>query len=97
MLRIIYLIIFLVVLTIGLGFAVLNSQPVLLDYYFGNWQLSLSLVVVISLVIGALCGILASLSVIIQLKREIAGLRKVAKTTETELVNLRSLPIRDER
>jgi len=97
MLRIIYLIIFLVVLTTGLGFAVLNSQPVQLDYYFGSWQLSLSLVVVISLVIGALCGILASLSVIIQLKREIAGLRKAVKTTETELVNLRSLPIRDER
>ncbi|MDX1250947.1 MAG: LapA family protein [Gammaproteobacteria bacterium] len=97
MARIINLIIFLVVLTIGLAFAALNAEPVEIDYYFGSWRLSLSLVIVFSLLVGVLAGIIASLGFVFRLKREISALRKSGKLAEEELANLRALPVRDNR
>lgn len=95
MARIINLITFLVVLTVGLAFAVLNAEPVEIDYYFGSWRLSLSLVIVFSLLIGVLAGVIASLGFVFRLKREISALRKSGKLAEEELANLRALPVRD--
>lgn len=95
MARIINLITFLVVLTIGLAFAVLNAEPVEIDYYFGSWRLSLSLVIVFSLLIGVLAGVIASLGFVFRLKREISALRKSGKLADEELANLRALPVRD--
>ncbi|MFZ5592819.1 MAG: LapA family protein [Pseudomonadota bacterium] len=95
MARIINLITFLVVLTIGLAFAVLNAEPVEIDYYFGSWRLSLSLVIVFSLLIGVLAGVVASLGFVFRLKREISALRKLGKLADEELANLRALPVRD--
>lgn len=95
MARIINLITFLVVLTVGLAFAVLNAEPVEIDYYFGSWRLSLSLVIVFSLLIGVLAGVIASLGFVFRLKREISALRKSGKLADEELANLRALPVRD--
>jgi ABC-type methionine transport system permease subunit len=50
---------------------------------------------VISLALGAIMGVMASLWVVIGLKRELAKMRKAKKVTEEEIANLRSLPMRD--
>lgn len=92
---IINLIVFLFVLTLGLSFAILNAEPVELDYYFGSQRLSLSLIVLITLIMGVLAGIIASLSIIIKLKREVSQLRKANQVLDLELANLRTLPIRE--
>ena len=92
---IINLIVFLFVLTLGLSFAILNAEPVELDYYFGSQRLSLSLIVLITLIMGVLAGIIASLSIIIKLKREVSQLRKANQVVDLELANLRTLPVRE--
>ena len=80
---------------VGLSFALLNSEIVTLNYYFDKLQAPLSLIIVIALAFGAVMGVLASLWVVFAQKREMAKLRKVAKITEKEIANLRSLPMKD--
>lgn len=92
---IVYLIVFLLVLALGLSFAILNAEPVVLDYYFGSQHLSLSLVVLITLTVGVFTGIVVSLAIILKLKREVSRLRKANQALETDLASLRALPVRE--
>ncbi|MEE8379567.1 MAG: LapA family protein [Gammaproteobacteria bacterium] len=93
--RIIIFTLLLLVAILGLSFALMNAEPVTLNYYFGKLQAPLSLVLVIALAFGAVMGVLASMWVVITQKREMAKLRKAAKLTEKEITNLRSLPMQD--
>jgi lipopolysaccharide assembly protein A len=95
MLRILSLIVFLLVLVTGLAFTVLNAEPVQLNYYFGTRFVPLSLTLVGALIAGVVLGIAAGLGMVLRLKREIARLRKTVKVTEREVLNLRSIPIKD--
>lgn len=95
--RIFSLVFFLIVLICGLFFGLLNAAPVRIDYYFGQRELPLSLILVLALLAGAVCGVLAALGMIFRKSREIARLRKELKISGKELGNLRSLPYQDER
>lgn len=96
MIRLAYIIFSLVLLIIGILFAVLNAEPVTLHYYFGDKNLPLSLIIISAIIIGALLGIVASAGIIIKLKRANSRLRKVSELSEKELTNLRTMPIKDE-
>lgn len=85
----------LVIILLGLLFAVLNSEPVILKYYLGDIELPLSLLLVAVLAFGALLGVLSTLGMMLRLKRECARLRKSIKVAEKEVANLRALPIKD--
>ena len=95
MTRVVGLIFILVVLIFGLSFAVLNAESVQINYYFGMYQMPLSLILVIAFVIGALFGAVVNVGMILRLKRQIFRLRKEARFTEKEVKNLRALPIKD--
>ncbi|MEW6353886.1 MAG: lipopolysaccharide assembly protein LapA domain-containing protein [Pseudomonadota bacterium] len=90
MLRIIRLVFFLLVLILGLSFALLNAETVSLNYYFGYWQTPLALALVVALALGALLGVLASLGMVIGLKRENSRLRRT-KPAETQTVHAQPL------
>ena len=94
MLRIIRFIFLLLIVIVGLSFAVLNAETVSLNYYLGSWQAPLSLILVVALALGALFGVLACLSLLLGLKRELAKLRKAAKLSEQEVKNLRAIPLK---
>ncbi len=95
MVRIIYLFIFLVLVIFGIVFAVLNAEPVQLNYYFGTKEVALSLILVLAMIIGAILGVIASASMIISNRREVMKLRKSVELAEKEVTNLRAIPIRD--
>jgi len=95
MTRIIGLIFILVVLVFGLTFAVLNAESVQINYYFGIYQIPLSLILVIAFVIGTLFGAVVNVGMMLRLKRQISRLRKEVRFTEKEVKNLRALPIKD--
>ena len=95
MLRLIYLSITLLVIVLGVAFAVLNAESVQLNYYLGSIQLPLSLVLVMAMIIGALLGIFASLSLIIGSRRKATKLKHSVEVAEKEIVNLRNIPIKD--
>jgi len=95
MMRIVRLIFYILILLLGLSFAVLNAQNISLNYYFGMWQAPLSLTLVLALALGALLGIVACLGLLMKLKNEVSTLQKAAKLSETEVMNLRAMPLKD--
>lgn len=93
--RVLKILIVLLVMAAGAAFAVLNPHLVTLDYYFGKFELPLSVVVVAALGIGALLGMLAGVRAIVTLKRENARLRRRERQTAEEVNNLRTIPIKE--
>ncbi len=86
---------FIVIIFLGLIFHLKNDQLVELNYYVNSIPVSLSLVIVLTLCIGALLGVLASLPMILKLKHENARLDRQVKITEKEINNLRVIPVKD--
>lgn len=95
--RLLYLVLFLVVLVLGLTFGLKNpDQEVEIKYYFGlYWSGSLSIVLLATLVFGALLGFLGSLSLIFRQRRRVTQTQKQIRKLEEEISNLRALPIKD--
>jgi lipopolysaccharide assembly protein A len=59
------------------GFALKNSDPVVVRFYLGaHWEASLALVVLVFFGIGAAAGIIACFAYIYRQRREILQLRK---------------------
>lgn len=95
MLRLIYISLALVVIILGVAFSVLNAESIQLNYYLGSVELPLSLILVIAMIIGALLGIFASMSLIIGSRRSANKLKRSVEVAEKEIVNLRNIPIKD--
>lgn len=95
--RLVSLILITFFVLLGLAFAVVNAKPVELNYFLASREVPLAMVLVLALVMGALMGIVFSLGMVIRLKRETLRLRRQIQLTEQEVVNLRTLPIKDVR
>jgi putative membrane protein len=93
--RILSFLIFLVILFLGISFAVLNAQQVIINYYLGTSKLPLSLLLVLVLGIGALVGWITGLLVWLRLKAENLKLGHRVKIIEKELAQLRTQPIHE--
>lgn len=94
--RIIYTILAVLVLLIGIAFAIQNRQVIELNYYFGlKWSGPLSLALLTSLAIGVVAGYLASLRMVVRMQRQLVQARKEIRQIEQEVINLRALPIKD--
>jgi putative membrane protein len=93
--RLLFLILFLLLLALGISFAVHNAVPITLNYYFGSITGPLSLVVVIALAVGAMLGVSTSLLLVLRQRRKVARLKRKLDTCEQEIRNLRHLPLHD--
>ena len=80
---------------LGVTFAGLNARPVILNYYVGNAELPLSLLLVLSFSGGCVLGLLVSLVLYIKLKNSNRRLRHRLKNLEEEVANLRTIPLKD--
>ena len=89
--RFIFIAVILVIVLTGLSFALLNSTPVSFNYYIGKQDLPLSLLLVLSLVLGAILGVAASFGLILKSRTEISKIRREVKSKTKELTNLQSL------
>ena len=87
---------FLVVLVVlGLSFAVLNAKSVSLNYYFGYREIPLSMIVVLSLAAGAVIGVLVSAGLILRMKTQTRQLRRKLRNAEKDSDQLRVLPAQE--
>ena len=73
-----------------LGFAVKNSELVMLRYYLGyEWQAPLVLIILIFTLVGVVIGVAANLGFVFKQKREILALKKElrmkSQVAETEM------------
>lgn len=60
-----------------LGFAAKNAEPVTLHYYLGlAWSAPLVLVVLASFALGAACGIMACLGLVVKQRRAANAIRQ---------------------
>ncbi len=94
--RILYIVAIVFTLVVGAVFSARNAGMVKLDFMITVVDTNLSLAIIIALILGAVLGVLASLIWLISSKRENQKLKKQTDTLNKELINLRSIPLRDE-
>ena len=92
MARIFRFIFYLLIAFLAVFFALLNSDSVQFDYYFGKLDLPLALMLAIAMAIGAVLGVISSLGMVVKSKRQTSALRKNAVNAEKELAKLRAIP-----
>ena len=88
--------IFLVVAIFGIGFAMLNTEPVQINFYFATWEPARAMALGVFLLIGVALGLAFSWATILRLKRRIAHLQR-AREAEKPAVrpeDVRSVPIK---
>jgi len=91
-----YVALLLLVVLLGLTFTLHNAESVTLKYYFGiEWQGALSLVIIISFVLGVAAGYLVSLKARLGLQHKLVKLQRDVQQAEQEVANIRALPIKD--
>lgn len=93
--RLIALVIAVLVVALGLSFAMLNAESAELNFYFGRLSMPISLWMVIAVVVGAVLGVLSSFGMVFRQRRQLARLRRQIADAEKELSELRKLPIRN--
>jgi|TARA_B110000240_G_C13426922_1_gene422000 putative membrane protein len=93
--RIITIAIFITVFAAGAAFSAVNNTPVNIQYYLGTVTMPISIIVIVSLVIGITIGVLAIFIGSLQLRYENKRLQKKIDLREQELDSLRILPIKD--
>lgn len=94
--KILYAIVIALIALLGVIFAILNSEAVQINYYFGSKEAPLSLTIILSMLLGAILGLFASLGLILKSKREVSKYKRVADVAEKEIANLRAIPIKNQ-
>lgn len=74
------------IILVGITFAILNSSPVILNYYFGTQKISLSLLLALTLGIGVVCGLILFIPTFFKLKKRNYKLKHQVKQMEKELL-----------
>ena len=95
MLRLIKLIFLLAIAVLGAGFASINPEMATIHYHFGDLTLPLGMLLLGMLGLGMLLGMLASVLMLLKTKRENTRLRRKADLVNTEVNNLRTIPLKN--
>ena len=93
MLRILLVLLLLAVFIGGLAVGYANATPVTFDYLFGKTELSLVALVLAVFVAAVLLTLLVCAGRILRLSADLRRARRQLRDAETELKNLRNLPI----
>lgn len=87
--------VFIVLLTIGIGFTALNAEPVTIDYFLGRLDTTLPWALLWALATGFVLGLIVAGFALLGARRDARRLRKQLRSLEAEVTNLRNLPIRN--
>ncbi len=93
--RIITYVLLIAIILLGISFAVLNPDIVNFNYYIGHRAYPLSLLLVMTFVLGCILGLLVGFFLLIKLKIKTYKLQTQLKVAEKEIVNLRAIPLQD--
>lgn len=94
--RLITILLFIVVLVVGAGFSAINTIPTTVNYYLGEITLPLSIIVILSIVLGLFLGATIIFSKTLGLRYENRHLKKNLSVSKQEVDSLRVLPLKDE-
>ena len=93
--KIITLIIFITVFIAGSAFSAINTSPVSINYYLGTISAPLSVIVVISILVGIILGAAIITLSIFRLRYENRRLTKKLQKVEQEIEGLQVLSLND--
>ncbi|MDN5848092.1 MAG: LapA family protein [Nitrococcus sp.] len=82
-----------IIVMLGLSFAMLNQDVARLNYYFGSISTPLSLLLTIVLVVGAILGALSTVGILLRQRAEIARLRRRTKMEHKAISERSKLPV----
>jgi putative membrane protein len=94
--QIIHTLLTLLLVIIAIIFAIMNSENIILHYYFNSVTMPLSLALACAICLGSLLGIIASLKTILKLKYKQKHLKHELELAKQQIANLRELPLRDQ-
>lgn len=80
--RLLSILILLVFITLGIAVAIVNTEPVVFNYYFGSMTQPLSVLLAGAFILGALLAILINSLVIFGLKRKLRKTERLLHTAE---------------
>ena len=84
------------VVLVGIFFTLQNPATVVVDFYYFDFSAPLSLVILLSLLTGAVLGWTLVWIRMLPRQRRYRQLEKKCAEAEAEIINLRRLPITDE-
>jgi uncharacterized integral membrane protein len=90
--RLIYLLLFIVVLGIGFVLSILNSAPIKINYYYGWLELPLSFALIGAFIVGALMGLSSKIWSNLAWRHRYSKLTKEAAISKKEVSSLRVYP-----
>jgi len=93
--RIVTYLLLLIIILIGITFAVLNPTIVTMNYYIGQKTLPLSLLLVSVFAFGCFLGLLVGGWLLLKMKIKNYRLKQRLKVAEKEVQNLRAIPLQD--
>jgi putative membrane protein len=96
MLRFLFYLLVVIVISLGISFACLNASLVQVNYYVGTDSLPLSLLLAICLLLGSIITLLFLFALFIRLKAKQLNLSYQLSVAKKELDNLRIMPLKDE-
>lgn len=83
------------VILLGATFASLNPQTITIHYYIDTTTMHLPLLLLDMLFFGAVLGMIAGLPILLKCKQHNRRLKRRVKEVEQEVMNLRTIPIKD--
>ncbi|WP_419421075.1 lipopolysaccharide assembly protein LapA domain-containing protein [Legionella sp. D16C41] len=90
------IILYLFLILLGISFAALNAASVQVNFYVATLTIPISLLIALTLGVGFFIGFLLFLYRYWRLKLECFKVRNQLKITETEIKNLRTMPLKDQ-
>lgn len=76
-----------IIIVLGFTFACLNADAVNINYYIGSTSIALSMLLLMTLVVGMIISFLISLTWVFKLKRKLYHSRHQMKKLEQELLH----------
>ncbi len=94
MVRFLSFIIFLLLILFIFVFTLENLSPITINFLVQNFQAPLGITMLFCFVLGALLGVIFSLSIVLKNRTRNRRLAKKVEIAEQEVANLRQLPIK---
>jgi putative membrane protein len=93
--KILRLVLLAIVLIAGVAWHARNGQLVKLNFYAANFEVPVSLVVVASVLVGAVLGVLASTTIIVRLQRQNRQLTRRMQAAEQQQKMVNAVAVKD--
>lgn len=82
MIKLLYVIVIITVLFVGLTFTYMNSQSVEVNYFSLHKETSLAVLLLVTLIIGAVAGFFASMFSSLKVRRNLSKLKRELKNQQ---------------